>query len=127
MDFIKYFRDKKVQKTINKLARKYKNKKVVLYGAGEFAAVLFQNYDLSELNIVAVADLNYIVKKDFFGIPVVNPYELKDISFDLLLITSYKTYDVIDFLDDELFSGYKPEFKIKPLIKMSLWEYFKRD
>ena len=59
MDYKKYFADVKAQKQINKLAKKYKNKKIVIYGAGIMAETLFNNYDTSKLNIVAVCDQKY--------------------------------------------------------------------
>ena len=47
------------QKQIDKLSKKLKNKKLVIYGAGDFAKVLFENYDLSKLNILAVSDKKF--------------------------------------------------------------------
>ena len=44
------------QKRVDKLAKKYKNKRVVIYGGGLLFSLITNNYDLSKLNIVAIAD-----------------------------------------------------------------------
>ena len=59
MDFLNYLQKYNAQEKINKLAKKYKNKRVVIYGAGQFAKTAFENYDLSKLNIVAIADKKF--------------------------------------------------------------------
>ncbi len=53
-----YLKNIDIQKKIDKYTKKYKGKKVVIYGAGKLSDYIFQNYDLSKLNIVAVADKN---------------------------------------------------------------------
>lgn len=57
MNFQEYLKIYNAQSKINKLAKRYKNKKIAVYGAGQFSHAIFSNYDLSNLNIVAVADL----------------------------------------------------------------------
>ena len=63
-DILTYFKEVNAQKQINKLARKYKNKKIVIYGAGEYFRILKENYDLSKLNIVGIADKKFETNKD---------------------------------------------------------------
>lgn len=59
MNFQEYLKIYNAQSKINKLAKRYKNKKIAVYGAGQFSHAIFSNYDLSNLNIVAVADLRF--------------------------------------------------------------------
>ena len=59
MYFKEILEEQNAQKQINKLSRKLKNKKVVIYGAGNFSKVLFENYDLSKFNILAVSDKKF--------------------------------------------------------------------
>lgn len=59
MNFQEYLKIYNTQSKINKLAKRYKNKKIAVYGAGQFSHAIFSNYDLSNLNIVAVADLRF--------------------------------------------------------------------
>lgn len=124
-DFKEYLQKNKAQKAIDKIAKQYKDKKIVLYCAGYFASDLLKNYDLSELNIIGVADIKfqYDTDGDFYGYKKINAYDLLENEFDLLLITAYDDEPVKDFLKEELLEGEKPKFKIKTLIKMSLWHY----
>ena len=125
MDFIKYLEEKKAQKKIDKLSKKYSGKKIILYGAGHFAGVILENYDLSKLNIIAFSDMKYASKTEFLGYKVLDPYTLKDIDFDVLLIATYKDLDTLDFFEDNLFKNCKPKFKVDTLIRLSFWEYMK--
>lgn len=75
------------QKQINKFSKKYKNKRILAYGAGQFAEDIFKNYNLSSLNIVAIADKKFEKEKTmFYNIRTVAPNELKTIDYDLILI-----------------------------------------
>jgi len=53
-----------MQKRIDKFAEKYKDKKVIIYGGGLLFSIINQNYDLSKLNITAVADKRFGNKND---------------------------------------------------------------
>lgn len=127
-DFKDYLAKNKAQKRIDKLAQKYTGKKVVLYGAGYFANDLLENYDLSKLNIVGVADLKFQNndKGDFFGYRKIGAYDLPDNDFDVILITTYNDEDVRDFFDDSLFEGIEIKFNVETLIRMGLFTYIKQ-
>lgn len=125
MEFTDYLKKKDAQKRVDKLVKKYAGKKVILYGAGLFLDTIFKNYDLSKLNIMGIADIKHNYLTEFNDFPVVNPYELKDMDFDVLLIATYKDFLTLDFFDKDLFLNVRPKFKIDTLIKMSFWEYVK--
>lgn len=81
-----------LEKIIKKLKRKYKNKKIVIYGAGLYATEVLQKYDLSGLNIVAVTDMKYPIglnehQETFQGYKTLNPYDLFNIDFNVIFIT----------------------------------------
>ena len=88
MDYLQFYKEINVQKQINKLAKKYKNQKIIVYGAGLMSRILFQNFDLSCLNIVGIADSKYTKNstESFWGHKTINPVELKDFDFDVILI-----------------------------------------
>ena len=90
MDFKTFFENQDVQNRINELAVHYSGKKIVLYGAGAFANAIFENYNLSKLNIIAVADKRFENDKDcfFHGIKGISPEELKYIDCDIILISN---------------------------------------
>jgi len=127
-NFKEYLEKKKAQKSIDKIAKQFSDKKVILYGAGFFASDLLRNYDFSKLNIVGVADMKFQddTEGDFYGYKKVGPYDLLETDFDLLLLTTYDDEPVKDFLKDDLLEGEEVKFKVKTLIKMSLWDYIKQ-
>lgn len=128
MGFKEFFETEKAQKQIDKLAKKYKNKKVVIYGAGQYCRCLFENYNLSKLNIIAVADKKYETDDncDFYGLKCIAPEELKEIDCDIILLGVYDTFYFLDFLEDELLVDSKNKnVKIKPIIKQSFFGFLK--
>lgn len=126
-DFKEYLEKKKAQKIIDKAAKKYKNKSVVLYGAGFFASDIVRNYDLSKLNILGVADMKFQDDNegDFYGFKKIGSYDLLEMDFDAVLITTYDDEAVKEFLIEDLFQGENKKIKIDTLVKMNLIEYIK--
>jgi hypothetical protein len=83
---LEYLEDKKLQKQINKLAKKYINKKILVYGAGVFFDVIQENFDLSKLNIVAVSDKKFQQQTEYKGFKAIPPFEIKNLAFDVMFI-----------------------------------------
>lgn len=126
-DFKTYLEECNAQKKIDKLSKIYKNKKVVLYGAGSFCQVIFENYDLSMLNIVAVADIKYKENNDekFYGFKCISPTELGNFDCDIILIANYDCSAILTKLDDEVLYLTKNEnIEVRPLIKLSFKDLF---
>lgn len=120
MSFEEYLKKKNAQKQINKLAKSLKRKKIAIYGAGLFADALFNNYNLSNLNIIAVADKKYNSdsKEKYFNIQTISPNIIKNIDIDVILIATLNTEVILDYLEDELLVNCKnSHVKIMPLIK----------
>jgi len=96
-EWIEYLKEVNTQKYIDQLAKKFKNKRVILYGAGMFAKILFNNYDLSKLNIVGISDKKYESSEEesFNGYKTIKPSELNNTNFDILIFTMklYKTIE----------------------------------
>lgn len=112
-NFVKYFKEVKAQKQINKLVRKFKNKKLVIYGAGEYFKVLYDNFDLSKLNIVAIADKKFETNKssNYTSWEALAPEELKEYDFDAILVALYDDSSLMDYLEYELLINTKNEGK----------------
>lgn len=127
-DFKEYLEKKKAQKAIDKISKRFKDKKVILYGAGFMASDLLRYYDFSKLNLIGIADIKFQddSEGDFYGYPKLGPYDLLETDFDLLLITTYDDEPVRDFFSDDLFEGEEIKFKVKTLIKMGIWDYIKQ-
>lgn len=119
MDLLNYLKLNNAQKQIDKMAKKYKNKKVVIYGAGEYFQLIEQNYDLSKLNIVAIADLKFATDKEQNKtkyIPIA-PDDLKGYDFDVLIIALINDLAVLNHIDKKILKGTKNEKKhVVPLI-----------
>ena len=47
-NFVEYFHNVKAQKQIDRLCKKYADKKIVIYGAGEYFKILNTNFDISK-------------------------------------------------------------------------------
>lgn len=126
-NFKEYLKKKNAQKAIDKIAKHYGYKKIVLYGAGLFAGELFRNYDVSHLNIIGIADKKFEndFEGDFYGYPKLAPLDLLENDFDLILITTYDDTYIKDYFKNDLFQGEEMNFDIKPLIKMNIFEYIK--
>jgi len=115
------------QTKIDKIAKRYKNKKIALYGAGQFSNVIFQNYDLSKLNIVAVADRKFksIEEHFYYNLKCIEPTKLKDIDCDVILISNFEYSRIYDSLDTNILYGKRKEsIEIRPLIELNFKDMF---
>ena len=112
-EILKYFKEVNAQKQINKIAKKYKNKKIVIYGAGKYFKILKENFDLSKLNIVAISDKKFETNKDanFTEYTPIEPNELKEYDYDLILVALYDDSSLLDFLEYQLLIGTRNEDK----------------
>ncbi|MFA7658643.1 MAG: hypothetical protein WCY19_04355 [Candidatus Gastranaerophilaceae bacterium] len=126
-NFKDYLEKKQAQKAIDKIAKEYGYKRIILYGADLFAGDLIRNYDLSKLNVIGVADMQFKdnYEGDYYGYKKFSPYDLLETDFDLLLLTVYEDTEVKDFLKKDLFQGEDIKFEQKTLIKLNLFEYIK--
>ncbi len=112
------------QRQINKLARKYKNKKLVIYGAGEYYQILQDNFDLSKLNIVGISDKKFETSKESnpSTYTPLAPEELKYADFDVVLVALYDDTSLCDYLEYELLINTKNEGKkIRSIIEPTFW------
>lgn len=99
------------QKNIDKLAKKYSGKKILAYGAGQFADIVLDNYDVSKLNIIGFSDNKYLYNQvDYRNFKTYSPEKIADISPDVVLMFVYD-----DIVIKEYFKDYYPDFKI-PLV-----------
>lgn len=127
MNFQEYLKIYNAQAKINKLAKRYKNKKIAIYGAGQFAYEIFKNYDLSQMNIVAVADLKFQdeSKRQFFGYNCIPPNQLGDMDCDLILVANFDYNQFLTILDDHiLYLTHNQNIEIRPLIRLSFKDLF---
>ena len=121
---LKYFNKVNAQKQINNLAKKFKNKKIVVYGAGEYFKILYEKFNLSKLNIVAISDKKFETNKatNFTNYVALAPNELKEYDFDVILVALYDDVSLLDYLEYELLMGTINEGKkVTSFIEPTFW------
>jgi glycosyltransferase involved in cell wall biosynthesis len=118
-ELLKYLNEKKTQKHIDKLAKKYKGQKVLIYGAGLFFDVLHENFDLSKLNITAISDKKFEQETVYKGVKAISPAGIKNLSFDVMLIATIRPQSLEFNLKKELYPECG-EFKIDYLKNLSV-------
>jgi len=123
-ELVESLKAKKFDKRLNYLAKKYKNKKIVIYGAGIAFDAVSDNYDLQKLNISAVADIKFQDNSEYKGFKTIRPESIMNEDPYIVLICMIEPEIAIEYFEDELFSEYG-KFKYDILIKLSFWDFLK--
>ncbi len=119
-DLKKYLESINFQKQLNNIERKYKNKKIIIYGTGLFFQTIIQNYDISKLNIIAVSDRKYDIYdngKSLYDYKIVPLSNIKDYNPDYILISVFNFLPVMYNFKNKIFKNTK--IKILPLADKS--------
>lgn len=89
---------------LNNLLSDLKDKKVILYGAGEGFFELNKQYKITDnLNVVAIADIKFEKDNtDITGLKQIAPKEINNIEYDKILITNERTIRLCDYLTKKL-------------------------
>ncbi len=125
-DFVRYLEKKNMQKRIDLLAKKYRGKKIIIYGAGLFSSVIFDKYDLSGLNIIGISDVKFTEEKQKFkGYDAIYPADISDYNPDLILIATYYYFNVATALFENL-QNMHLKTEIKVFTKDSFFEKVKK-
>lgn len=125
-EFLEFLEKTNFAKHLQKISKKYKNKKIVIYGAGLFFQVIEKHYDLSVLNIIAISDRKFSNHREneiFKGYLVCSPQEIIDLKPDYVLISTKKVFNMIEYLQQEVLI--KTGIKIKTLIYKSFMAILK--
>ena len=125
-DFIEYLEKINFSKHLKKIEKRLKNKTIILYGAGSFFQTLADKYDLSNLNIIAIADrkfINHSADETFYGYKVCEPDELVQLKPDFILVSMLYYVQIIEHLEETVLNNQK--IKIKPLINKPFVEVWK--
>lgn len=117
-----WLKDKDLQKRIDKLAEKYKDKKVIIYGAGILASVIFDNYNLNNLNIIAIAALNFKDNNEkFYDYKAIYSHSIKDNIPDVILLATLPISPIKMFLKDCIFPQ-TGNIKVESIVKKNTIE-----
>lgn len=98
--YLQKFKEINIKKILEKYSKKYKNKKILIYGNGIFFDVLADNYNLKKyFNIIGVSDKRY--EKDagylYKGFMTFKPSQIKELDFDAVFITTAFTHSILKF------------------------------
>lgn len=116
----------KFEKTLPKLLKRMKNKKVVLYGAGSFLELIKKYFDISSLDVIAIADKRFSnpdADKEFLGYTAISPDKIEELKPDFVLVSTKFYIRIIEDLHYNLLKNSK--IKIKPLVDKSFMTLFK--
>ena len=125
---IEKFLDKyNAQEKINSLVKRFENKRFIIFGAGDLTRCIFKKYDLSALNIVAIADKRFEQGRlhEFYGLKCIKPNDIPNEEADVILISEHEFVKYYDILTNRILGD--AEFEIAPLVKTSLRDYIKTD
>ena len=99
-DMLEYLKKNKFEKRLKDLNKKLKGKKIVVYGAGLLFNAIIDNYDLSNLNIIAISDRKFQENNEEYsaGYKACAPSEIKDFEPDYVLVAVVRAIDIIEYL-----------------------------
>lgn len=90
-----YFNFVNEQSYIDALAKKFKRKKILIYGAGLVAEVLFESYDFSGLNVIGISDKKITEESYYKGIKAISPDKITQYNPDIILFTTYSYENIL--------------------------------
>jgi len=125
-EFLNYLKKINFQKHLKRIEKKLKNKKIVIYGAGSFFSTLLKTYDLSKLNIIAIADrkfINHSDNEEYLGYKVCEPLEINNLAPDYVLVSMFYFINIINDLEENIIKN--KNIKLKPLINKPFFEVLK--
>lgn len=119
MDLEKYLQEVNAQKQIDKIAKKYKGKKVLIYGAGTFFDLICKKYDISGLNIVAISDMKFAndTSLNTTDFKAIKPDDMKDFDCDVIIVALLNDLSVAKSIEKNILSESKnKKVPIVPLL-----------
>ena len=115
-----YLKRYRFTKTLKSLTKELSNERVVVYGDGSLFKLILDNYDLSGLNIIGVADKKFedcCCDKSMSGYRIIKINDINSSNVDCILI-SLKFYIPVLFNLYDKFN--KSSIKVKPLVHKPL-------
>ncbi len=120
-----YLKEINFCKILKTASKALKNKTVIIYGTGKLFQTICKNYDLSDLNIIGICDKKYNdedFNKKEMGYNIVPSSKISEIKPDCILISTLKSYVLIDYLKDIIKN---PSCKVLSLLDFDKKNYCK--
>lgn len=123
--FLEVLQQNDFQNKIDNMAKKYKNKKIIIYGTGLICNIIFENFNLEGLDIIAVSDKRYKDEtENYRGITAIPPEAISVKNPDIVLITLQDSLLAEDFFKNELFKKTK-KLKYRSIFVYSIGDFIK--
>jgi lipopolysaccharide biosynthesis glycosyltransferase len=103
------------QQRIDKLAKKYQDKNIIIYGAGNAFNVIYDNFDLSKLNLAGIADIKFEDGNTYKEFNTISPKSIANNKPAVVLISMLESHIASDFFKKDLFPKYG-KFKFEPFV-----------
>lgn len=116
-ELLEKLKEVKFEKQLLKMNKRFKGKKIIVYGTGLFFQKIKENYDLSNLNIIGVSDRKYTLDdegKESLGYKIVPLDKIVDYKPDYVLISTLKFLNIMDDFRNNIFKGAK--IKVLPFV-----------
>ncbi len=88
------------------LSKKYIDKSIILYGAGYFFDTINKFFDLSNLNIIGIADIKFTGESLYSGYKTFTPFQIPEVNPDIVLVTIPEDSIVEKFFQNKIFAEY---------------------
>lgn len=103
-NYIKFLEQKNFKTRLKSLVKKFTGKKVVVYGSGVLFSVIKDNYDLSPLDIIGIADKKFN-----------NTEEVLSLDYDGVIVGVQEPAKIIEYLRNDVLK-YKKDLMIDSFI-----------
>ena len=122
---LNYLYKQEFDKTLPKILKKLKNKKIIFYGAGVYLELIKKYFDISSLNVIAISDkkFNNTEETEYLGYKTCSPDKIRELNPDYVIMTTKFYINLFEYLNDDLLKGTK--IKIKPLVRKPFWTLVK--
>ena len=111
---------------LEKIIKKFKNKKIVIYGSGSFFKYISDNFDLSKLNIIGISDMKFDASQegqDYLGFKMIPKDKIISYKPDIVLVATLKYIGIIEDFETNLFKNTK--IRVYPLARLPFWQLVK--
>ena len=122
---LNYLHKHHFEKTLPKLVKRMKDKKIIIYGAGALFCVIDKYFDLSGFNILAVSDkkFEYYKHSETVNYPICSPSDISERKPDCILVATKLYMDTAEYLYIGLLRNAK--IKVLPLVQKSILFFLK--
>ncbi len=124
MDLEFHLKTSNFDKQYQKLSKKLKNKKIIIYGAGQLFQTINEKYDLSKFNIIAISDAKFTnddINDKFLNYKKIPMYQIEQLNPDYVFVATLNYLNVVKSLEDIL----PKKIKIFPLVQKPLFKLLK--